>query len=197
MHFVDKCDSAQFTHDEVTKPTGWILLSFIMDPRTGLGRYRDYSISNYQLMEELIGFCRHLTIREILELPDVQERVSRYFAHQELYLQMLNENSTLHGNVAVLDLRNQDDIPAGNRFLLYNLFPQANISIHVIWGLKKQNTVFTVGHSIFNRTSNTNVGRLMLKYGGGGHAAVGTCQVPNDHAEKTLNELIASIIADG
>lgn len=197
MHYVDKCDSGNLTREEIENPTGWVLLSFIMDPRTGLGRYRDYSISNYQLMEELIGFCAHLPIEQIMALPDVQERVNRYFEQQELFKGMILDNATVHGNCVVLDLREVEEIYTGNRFTIYTLFPDCNISLQVIWGMKKQNTVFTVGHSILNRTAKTNVGKLMLEFGGGGHHAVGTCQVPNDKAEELLADIIRRINTDG
>ncbi len=197
MHYVDKCDSGNLTVEEIENPTGWVLLGFIMDPRTGLGRYKDYSISNYQLMEELIGFCRTLTIDRILELPDVKERVARYFEQEKRFEEMLQQRATVHGNVVVLDLRAQEEIFTGNRFVIYTMFPQCNISIRVIWGLRKQNIVFTVGHSILNRTSRTDVGRLMLQHGGGGHRRVGTCQVDTDKADAVLKELVAQMNSDG
>jgi nanoRNase/pAp phosphatase (c-di-AMP/oligoRNAs hydrolase) len=197
LKYVDKVDSGDLTAEEILDPQGWILLGFLMDPRTGLGRYRDYNISNYQLMEELIGFCRTLPIERILELPDVKERVNRYHEQQERFGSMLKRCSTVHGNLALIDLRDEEEIFTGNRFLVYTLFPQCNISVRVIWGLKKQNTVLTVGHSIINRTSKTDVGKLMLKYGGGGHRCVGTCQIDHGHAEQALQEIIEQIKKDG
>jgi len=197
MDYVDRCDSGDLTREEVENPEGWVLLSFIMDPRTGLGRYRDYNISNYQLMEELIGFCRTMSIEDILAHPDVKERVDRYLEHQEPYKQMLRGICEVHGNLVVMDLRKQEEIYTGNRFQVYALFPECNISMRVLWGLKKQNTVFTVGHSILNRTCKTDVGSLMLRYGGGGHKAVGTCQVSNATAEHAKRELIDEIMANG
>jgi len=197
MQAVDKSDSGNLTAEEIKRPEGWILLSFIMDPRTGLGRYRDYRISNYQLMENMIEYCRTMTAEEILRIPDVKERVDRYLYQDGLFREMLKKNVVRRGNVIVLDLRSQEEIYTGNRFLLYSLFPEGNISIQVIWGLKKQNTVFTCGHSIINRTSKTDVGSLMLQYGGGGHKKVGTCQVPTENADRTLDELITRMNADG
>jgi len=197
MAAVDKSDSAQFTVDEIQNPKGWVLLSFIMDARTGLGRYRDYRISNYMLMEDMIQYCRTMNADEILEVPDVQERVKRYFEQEELYEQMIKENSHVDGNVLVLDLHNAEEILSGNRFKEYVLFPDCNISIRIIWGFRKQNMVFTVGHSIVNRTSKTDVGSLMLKYGGGGHRVVGTCQVPTEVWEEKLAEIIEQLKADG
>jgi nanoRNase/pAp phosphatase (c-di-AMP/oligoRNAs hydrolase) len=168
-----------------------------MDSRTGLGRYRDYRISNYQLMEDMVEYCRTKTIDEILALPDVQERLARYHEQTALFREMIQANATQRGNVVVVDLRNQDEIYAGNRFVLYTMFPTANISIQVMWGFQRQNIVMTCGHSIINRTSKTNVGNLMLEHGGGGHRAVGTCQVPTEKAEQVLEELVTHMNQDG
>ncbi len=194
---VDKVDSANLTPEEITKPEGWILLGYIMDPRTGLGRYRDYRISNYQLMLDMIEYCRTMSVEEIMEIPDVKERIDKYYADEQQFIQMLKDNTSSHGNALIIDLRAQDPIYCGNRFMVYTLFPDCNVSIRVIWGFKKQNVVFTVGHSITNRTSNTDVGKLMLSFGGGGHKAVGTCQVPETEVSDTLEQLISKINADG
>ncbi len=197
MVSVDKSDSGNLTAEDITNPKGWILLSFIMDPRTGLGRYRDYRISNYNLMEDMIKYCREMDVEEILSKPDVQERIKRYYEQEKAYEAMINANSKADGNVLIIDLHNVEEILCGNRFKEYVLFPDQNISMRIIWGFKKQNMVITCGHSIINRTSKTNVGSLMLKYGGGGHAVVGTCQVPIDQWEKVRDELIAVIKKDG
>ncbi len=197
MAAVDQGDSARFTRAEILHPTGWPLLNFIMDARTGLGRFRTFRVSNYQLMMDLIDYCRNHRIEEILQLPDVKERVDLYFEHEELFKDQLRRCSTLHKNLVVLDLRNEETIYVGNRFMIYALFPECNISIHVLWGLKQQNTVFATGKSILNRTSQTNIGPLMLQYGGGGHENAGTCQVSNDRAVEVLGELIGKINADG
>lgn len=190
MDAVDKADSAQFTKDEILHPRDWVLLNYIMDPRTGLGRFRDFKISNYALMMELVEHCRTQGIDKILALPDVRERVDLYFSHQEKARQQLLDCSTVHGNLVVLDLREADPIWCTNRFMLYALFPQCAVSVHVLWGMKRQNTVFAVGKSILNRTSDVNIGELMLTYGGGGHRNAGTCQIPNEKAQATLQELI-------
>lgn len=194
---VDKVDSANLTAEEITHPTGWILLGYIMDPRTGLGRYRDYRISNYQLMLDMIEYCRSKTAEEIMEIEDVQERIEKYRKDEANFIQMLKDNTTVYGNALVLDLRNQEPIYCGNRFMIYTLFPECNISIRVIWGFKKQNVVFTVGHSILNKTCKTDVGKLMLSFGGGGHKAVGTCQISESEVSETLKKLLDTINADG
>jgi len=198
MNAVDKADSAAFTREDILNPQGWELLSFIMDSRTGLGRFRDFNISNYQLMMQLIDYCRdHHSIEDILALPDVKERLDIYEAHKLKARQQIESCTSIKKNFIVLDLRSQETIWATNRFTIYALFPQCNISVHVMWGKDQQNTVFAVGKSILNRTSNTHVGSLMLKYGGGGHEAAGTCQIDNDSANQVLNELIDQINADG
>lgn len=190
MAAVDKGDSAAFTKEEVLHPTGWNLLNFIMDARTGLGRFKNFRISNYQLMMDLIDYCREYSIEEILELQDVKERTTLYFEHEKQFKQQVKKCSVVRDNVLVSDLRPEDVIHAGNRFIKYALFPDTNVSIQVMWGFQKQNTVMTVGKSIFNRSNVVNVGDLMLEYGGGGHAAAGTCQVPNEKADQVLEELI-------
>jgi len=197
MEAVDKADSARFSEDEIIDPSGWILLSYLMDPRTGLGRFRDFRISNYQLMMELVDECTQLSIDDILATPDVKERVDLYSEHQPAALAQLERCSTVHGNVVVLDLRDEEIIHPTNRFMIYALHPECNVSIHVLWGLRQQNTVFATGKSIVNRSSRTDVGSLMLEYGGGGHQAAGTCQIENDRAEQTLGELVARINQDG
>ena len=197
MEAVDKADSAQYTRDEILNPKGWVLLNYLMDSRTGLGRFREFRISNYTLMMDLIEYCRNHNIDEILSLPDVKERIDLYTQHTAKAREQLLRCSHVYDNLVVLDLREEETIFATNRFMIYALFPQTNISIHVMWGVQKQNTVFAVGKSILDRHSRTNIGELMLTYGGGGHHAAGTCQVPNDQAEAKLKELIAKINADG
>lgn len=197
MLAVDQADSAQYDLEDISRPRGWTLLNFIMDPRTGLGRFKEFKVANYQLMMDLMGYCRDKSIDEILKHPDVRERIDLYREHEHLFNDQLVRCGRMNKNLLVLDLRKEDVIYAGNRFMCYALFPKANISMHVMWGKEKQNTVFAVGKSILKRDSKTNVGELMLKYGGGGHIAAGTCQLPNDQAEKVKLELVTAITADG
>jgi len=196
MAAVDKGDAAQFSREEILDPQGWVLLNVLMDARTGLGRFRRFTTSNYQLMMQLIDFCRNHTPSEILALPDVKERVDLYRAHAVEFKAQLLRCGTVHDNLVVLDLRNEETIWSGNRFLIYAMYPQCNISIHQIWGRQKQNVVFATGKSILDRSSTTNVGELMLRYGGGGHHAAGTCQVDTPLSDQVLAELIAQITAD-
>ncbi len=197
MEAVDKGDAAQFNREEVLNPEGWVLMNFLMDARTGLGRFREFRISNYQLMMQLIDYCANHDIDDILKLEDVKERVELYFEQEVKAVEQIKRCSTVHGNLIVLDLREEETIWATNRFMIYALYPECNISIHEMWGLKKQNTVFAVGKSILNRSSNTNVGELCLQYGGGGHLNAGTCQIDNDKVDSSLSEVIAKINADG
>lgn len=198
IHAVDKADSAAFTKEDILNPQGWELLSFIMDSRTGLGRFRDFNISNYQLMMKLIDTCLdHQDINEILALPDVKERIDLYNEHKIKFREQVERCASIHQNCVVLDLRKENTIWAGNRFVIYGLFPQCNISIHVMWGKNKQNTVLATGKSILNKTSKTHVGNLMLDYGGGGHQAAGTCQIGNLKADETIAEIVAKINKDG
>jgi nanoRNase/pAp phosphatase (c-di-AMP/oligoRNAs hydrolase) len=197
MTEVDKADAAQFSKEEILNPHGWVLLNYLMDPRTGLGRFREFRISNYNLMMALIDYCKDHDIDEIMKMPDVQERVELYTEQAKLFKDQIQRCSKVHKNLVVLDLKDEDPIYAGNRFMIYAIFPQCNISIHVLWGLKKQNTVFAVGKSIIDRGSKTNIGELCLGYGGGGHEKAGTCQIDTDKADKVLQELISKINADG
>ncbi len=193
---VDKADSGRFTREEVLNPEGWVLLSFLMDARTGLGRFRNFRVSNYEMMMQLIDYCKDHTIVEILALPDLKERIDLYRDHEVLAKNQMQACSTTHGNLVVLDLRFEETIYVANRFIVYTLFPGSNISIHALWGKDKLNTVFTVGKSIFDRSCLADVGKLCLEYGGGGHETAGTCQVSHDDAEQVLSELIERINAD-
>jgi nanoRNase/pAp phosphatase (c-di-AMP/oligoRNAs hydrolase) len=195
MSAVDKADSARFTIDEILRPEGWALLNFLMDSRTGLGRFRQFRISNYELMMKLIDYCRNHTVAEILQLPDVQERVALYREHEAPFREQVARCARVHRDLVVLDLRGEETIYAGNRFMIYALYPDTRVSMHVLWGVRQQNTVFAIGKSIIDRTSPVNVGALCLSYGGGGHEAAGTCQIDNARARETMAELIGKLAA--
>ena len=193
MAAVDKGDSADFTMEEILHPTGWVLLHYLMDPRTGLGRFRNFRISNYELMMELISYCVDHDIDEILELPDVKERVDLYFEEAEQFEAQLKRIAKVYDKVVVLDLRNEEIIHAGNRFMIYALYPETQISIHVAWGFKQQNTAVMIGKSIVNKASNADIGELCLRYGGGGHRNAGTCQLDNDQVDSELPKIIEAL----
>jgi len=186
MTAVDKGDSADFTEEEILNPKDWVLMNFIMDARTGLGRFHNFRISNYDLMMELITYCMTHSIQEVLALPDVKERTDLYFEQQELFKQQLRQITQIHGKVALIDLREQETIYAGNRFMVYAMWPETELSVHVAWGFRKQNTAVMIGKSIINKNSKFNIGELCLSYGGGGHANAGTCQLDNDKVDAEL-----------
>ncbi len=193
MVAVDKGDSADFTVDEILNPTGWVLLNYLMDPRTGLGRFREFRISNYNLMMELIDYCVGHTIDEILAQPDVKERVDLYFEQATLFKEQLARIAKIYDKVVVLDLRDEEIIHAGNRFMIYAMYPETEISVHVAWGFRKQNTAVMIGKSIVNRNSNVDIGALCLTYGGGGHRNAGTCQLDNDKVDAELPHIIQAL----
>jgi nanoRNase/pAp phosphatase (c-di-AMP/oligoRNAs hydrolase) len=197
MNGANQADSADFSEEDILSPRGWPLLSFLMDSRTGLGRFRDFRISNYQLMMDLIDYCVKHNIDEIIELPDVKERIDLYYKYEKDFKEQLERCTTVKGNLLIIDYRDEEIIYPGNRFMVYAMYPEANISIHVIWGKDKQNIVFSTGKSIINKSSNTNIGELMLSYDGGGHKAAGGCQIEIDDSLKVLNELITKINQDG
>jgi nanoRNase/pAp phosphatase (c-di-AMP/oligoRNAs hydrolase) len=193
MIAVDKVDSGNLTKDEILHPEGWIMVGFLMDPRTGLGRWRKFTISNYQLMEKLIDCVRTMTTDEILSLPDVVERIDTYNEQAENFIEMVNAHTRVEKDVIISDLRGVDPIYSGNRFLIYSLYPEQNISAWIVSGKGGLGCSAAVGYSILNRTSNVDVGKLMLKYGGGGHKAVGTCQFSDENVadlDKMLYELV-------
>jgi len=197
MDASNKADSAAFSKDDILDPKGWELLSFLMDSRTGLGRFREFTVSNYQLMMDLIDYCKDHDIEDILGLSDVKERVDLYFKYEKEFKEQLERCTSVHENLLIIDYRDEEIIYPGNRFLVYAMNPEQNISIHAVWGKDKQNVVYSTGKSIINKSSKTNVGELMLKYDGGGHKAAGGCQPSHEDAQKVLEELISQINADG
>ena len=196
MTAVDKGDSADFTLDEILHPEGWVLMNFLMDARTGLGRFREFRISNYNLMMELIDACLEHPVEEILEMPDVKERVDLYFEQQEKFIEQVKGLARVEGRVVVLDLRDTETIYAGNRFMVYALYPETQISVHVAWGFRKQNTAVMIGKSILDKRSEADIGQICLSYGGGGHRNAGTCQLDNDKVDAALPDIIAALNAD-
>ena len=195
IYFVDKVDSGDLNRDEILEPRGWVLLGFIMDPRTGLGRFRNFTISNYDLMTVLAKACSEKTIYEILEMPDVKERLDFYNEQKVLFADMISKYTRVDGCVLLVDLRNVDTIYAGNRFYIYTKYPEQNISMWIVDGRNKTNVAVTIGHSILNRSSKVDVGSLMLSYGGGGHKQVGTCQISYEDADKVIADILAKINA--
>lgn len=194
MEAVDKVDSGNLTIEEIQNPTGWILIGFLMDPRTGLGRWRNFTISNYQLMEQLLEACHSLNTQEILNLSDVKERIEVYNEQTEKFKEMIKSYTTIEKNVIITDLRGVEPIYTGNRFLIYSMYPEQNISAWIVNGKGGKGCSVAVGYSILNKTSNIDVGSLMLKYGGGGHKAVGTCQFSDETMEENVPKLLEELV---
>jgi nanoRNase/pAp phosphatase (c-di-AMP/oligoRNAs hydrolase) len=190
IRYVDKVDSGNLSTDEILNPRGWVLLGFIMDPRTGLGRFRNFTISNYDLMKSLAQACAEKSIEEIIDLPDVKERLEVYAEQIPRFKEMVNKHTKVEGKTLIVDLRGVDPIYAGNRFLIYTLYPEQNISLWIVDGRNKANVAITVGYSITNRTAVVDVGSLLLRYGGGGHHQVGTCQIPYEDADRVIAEIV-------
>jgi len=196
VEYADRIDSAHLTIEEILRPSGWVLLGFLTDPRSGLGRFHDYTISNYQLMDKLLHSYYQADCQTILTLPDMQERIVRYFDEDARFREMLQQYTRRDKNVLITDLRNVETVRVGNRFLIYSLYPEANVSLWLA-GARDQDTVMiSCGHSILNRTCKTDVGSLMLQYYGGGHFQVGTCQVPSEEADSILEEIIQKLHSD-
>ena len=193
MEAVDKVDSGNLSINEVQNPEGWILIGFLMDPRTGLGRWRQFTISNYQLMEKLIDACRTMTTDEILSLPDVKERIDVYFEQTEKFKEMVKKYTRIDGKLIISDLRGVNPIYSGNRFMIYSMYPEQNISAWIVSGRGGKGCSAAVGYSILNRTCNVDVGSLMLKYNGGGHKKVGTCQFTDENMETELPKMLAEL----
>ena len=190
MIAVDKVDSGDLTIDEVMNPTGWILVGFLMDPRTGLGRWRQFTVSNYQLMEKLMVACKDKSTEEILAMPDVKERIEVYMEQTAKFKEMVTAHTRTEGNVIISDLRGVDPIYTGNRFMIYSMYPEQNISAWIVNGRGGKGCSAAVGYSILNKTCKVNVGSLMLKYNGGGHEKVGTCQFSDENMETDLPKML-------
>ena len=193
MEAVDKVDSGNLSVEEVMNPTGWILIGFLMDPRTGLGRWRQFTIPNYRLMEILMDACRTMTIDEILALSYVQERIEVYNEQTEKFQKMVRQYTRIEGNVIITDLRGVDPIYTGNRFMIYSMYPEQNISAWIVSGKGGKGCSAAVGYSILNRTSDVNVGSLMLKYNGGGHRKVGTCQFTDEEMDTKMPQMLKEL----
>ena len=196
MEAVDKADSAQYSEEDILAPEPWTLLNFILDPRTGLSRFEHYEISHEQLMKDMMVYVRHHPVEEILTIPDVEERVHLYMEHEEKAELQIRDCSNVSDNVVVVDLRDQEIIYAGNRFTVYAVYPEINVSIQLTHTANGEKTIMAVGKSILNRSNKANIGSIMLEYGGGGHANAGTCQIENARAEEVLKELVDRLNAE-
>jgi nanoRNase/pAp phosphatase (c-di-AMP/oligoRNAs hydrolase) len=186
----DRLDAARLTPEDVENPQSYILLGYTIDSRTGLGSFDDY-------FRKLVEWLKAMSIDEVLREPEVQERVERLHNDQDEFRKLLRRNSFQLNNVVITDLRDVEQLPAGNRFLIYSLFPETNVSLRVHWGPRRDSVVAAVGHSIFNRTCHTSVGELMSRYGGGGHRGAGTCVLALDQAAEAIDEILYELQANG
>ncbi len=195
LEAVDKLDSANLRPSDILKPSGWILLGFIMDARTGLGHFKNFKISNYTLMMSLIDYCTKYSVDEILEIADVKERIDVYFKYENEYKNQINRISNIKENLLILDFRKEDIIYPSNRFMPYAMFLDVSVSMHILWGRDKKNVVCAMGKSIFKKTSEVNLANIASEYGGGGHIAAATCQLPIDIADEKIEEIVNKIIS--
>lgn len=186
----DRLDAAQLTREDVDNPRDYILLGYTIDSRTGLGNFEHYFTT-------LVEALKTKSIQEVLAMPEVRERIERIRADQAAFKHLLTRNSFQLNNVVITDLREIERLPAGNRFLVYMLFPEANVSLRVHWGPRHDSVIAAVGHSIFNRTCKTSVGELMSRYGGGGHRGAGTCVLPIEKAADAIDEILFELQANG
>lgn len=187
---VDKGYRAQYTIDDILYPSNWRLLGYLTDMRTGLEDSQRFSVSHYQMEMNLINYCKDHTILEILSLPEVEERLKTYFSYIDECKDQILRCSTIYYNLVVVDMRDERVIYPGNRFIVYALFPECNVSLQVTSDIINNKTIFVASKSIIDRSYKANIGEIMSRYGGGGHANAGTCRVDNDRAREVLEGLI-------
>jgi nanoRNase/pAp phosphatase (c-di-AMP/oligoRNAs hydrolase) len=193
LEAVDRADSAQYTEEDILAPDGWTMLNFIVDPRTGFRRYDKFAISNDQLLIDLMTYCRHHPVKEILDLPDVQARVHLYLDHEEKAELQIRRCARIEGEVLVVDLRKEKEIFLANRFFMYALYPECAVSMVLFRDAAPNTTMVATAKSILKRTSRANIGLLMLEHGGGGHEGAGTCRIPDARVETVCAELTRRI----
>ena len=190
LGITDRVDGAQLTLEDVTHPQGYVLLAYTIDPRSGLQGYQSYFLWMVELLKEQ-------PLEKIMADPEVKTRCETILAEDTRFRRALLINSKQDGNVVITDFRGLGEVPPGNRFLIYALFPTANVSVRLFDGPGGKTMVVALGHSIFNRTCQTNLGELLSKYGGGGHAGAGTAQLPKAGADAKIAEIIAALKANG
>lgn len=185
LHETDRIDAGKLEPQDVLDPQGYVLISMTTDGRNA-------GDEPYWL--RIIDLLRDAPLEEVLRDPEVSRRCRQIRDEQEKLREILLANTTMKGNVIYVDVRGIEEIPDGNRFLIFTLFPQGNIQVKVADDKQRENTTsISVGYNIFNTTSNVNVGALLSRYGGGGHKVVGSCRVPNDQAEQAIREILAAV----
>jgi hypothetical protein len=185
LHETDRVDAGKLEPQDVLDPQGYVLISMTTDGRNA-------GDEPYWL--RIIELLRDASLEEVLRDPEVSRRCQQIRDEQEQLRKLLLARTIMKGNVIYVDLRGIEEIPDGNRFLIFTLFPQGNIQVKVADDKQRKNTTsISVGYNIFNTTSNVNVGELLSHYGGGGHKVVGSCRVPNDQAELAIREIVAAV----
>lgn len=186
----DRLDSAALNITDVKDPQGIILLGFTMDSRSGLGGFKSY-------FNNLVMWLKTMTTEKVLSQPEVKERVKNLRENNAAFLKLLRENSRRDGNVVITDFRSLEKVPVGNRFLIYTLFPETNVSVRVHWGPQKKFVAASVGHNIFNRTSKANCGRICSVFEGGGHKGAGGCPLPPNRADAMIAQIVKMLKSAG
>lgn len=186
----DRLDAALLTHEDIVDPKGWILVGYTLDPRSGLGAFKDY-------FRHLMKLAKEQPVEAILNDPEVSNNVARLKAGEAAFKKHLLESSRLNGNIVITDVRGQKDHPIGNRFLVYDLFPTANVSMRIADGRNNAFVTIQAGHSILKRDCKTSIGDMMAVYGGGGHQGAGTCQPTPEDADRVIGEIIETLKRNG
>jgi nanoRNase/pAp phosphatase (c-di-AMP/oligoRNAs hydrolase) len=186
----DRFDSARLAMQDVTDPEGVILLGFTIDSRSGIGRFKEYFV-------KLVEWLKTMPLEEVLSQPEVTERVDLLKKNNAAFLDILKENSKQDGNVTITDFRSLEKIPIGNRFLIYTIFPDSNVSVRIQWGPDKKFVSVTLGHNIFNRMSRSNCGKICSDYGGGGHKGAAACPLDSEKAEHQIAEIVQRLKKGG
>jgi oligoribonuclease NrnB/cAMP/cGMP phosphodiesterase (DHH superfamily) len=186
LHETDRIDAGKLEPQDVLDPQGYVLISMTTDGRNA-------GDEPYWL--RIIELLRDAPLEDVLRDPEVSRRCQQIRDEQEQLRKLLLARTTMKRNVIYVDLRGIDEIPDGNRFLIFTLFPQGNIQVKVADDKQRENTTsISVGYNIFNSTSNVNVGELLSHYGGGGHKVVGSCRVPTDQADQAIREIVAAVV---
>jgi hypothetical protein len=186
----DRLDSARLEIKDVTDPQGVILLGFTIDGRTGIGSFKDY-------FNNLVTWLRTMSLDDVLKQPEVLDRTQRMKDSNSEFLSHLKTHSKKDGNVVITDFRSLDKVPVGNRFLIYTVFPDVNVSVRLQWGPGKKFIATTLGHNIFDRSCKTDIGQLCGMYGGGGHRGAGACVLDPKEADRQVKEIVETLKKNG
>ncbi len=179
----DRMDAAKLKVEDVLDPKEYILMGFTIDSRTGLGDFKTYFM-------QLVDWLKEYPIEQLLLIPEVKKRIEKMATERKNFSEVMKKRSWVEGNVIITDLREEDPVPVGNRFLIYTLFPEANVSVRLHWGPMKEYVMAVIGHSIFNRTCPTDVGKVVSRLGGGGHTGAGSAPVAPETIDIELKIIV-------